>query len=144
MTDTEAVLEVPVTVYRAVKALLERAGYDSVVHSPDGERISMRGIAIQAIATVPRECEIGIMSLVSSRTGEGKVEFSIGAEVLQVDVKTASAIGTQLIEAASAATHDAAFVQWLQANGIERDGVAVALLELRKTRQGSDASVTLM
>ncbi len=49
MTHTYAILDVPRTVYAAVRALLSAADYEHTFHSgADGEVIDMHGIALRA------------------------------------------------------------------------------------------------
>ena len=93
MTYTYAVLDVPATVYAAVRTLLDAAGYQHAFHEDDGEVIDMHGIALRS-RPGRSAGDITVSSLLSSKTQEGRVEFAVNSETVQMDLsKTREVIG---------------------------------------------------
>lgn len=141
MSHTYAILEVPGTVYAAVRALLARAGYDHAFHDrPDGERIDMHGIALRAVAGSPGGAghQITVGTLLSGRTKMGRVELRLGTEVAQLDIDKARELAGMLAGAIEAAMTDQMLWEFLtQRLGVDDDKAAVAMVDFRELRQGS-------
>jgi hypothetical protein len=98
MTHTYAVLEVPVTVYAAIRALLVRADYSHAFHDGlDGEVIDMHGIALKSQHGVIG-ADITVGTLLSSRTKEGRVELALNGELTQMDLDKAREVVGMLQE----------------------------------------------
>lgn len=139
MTHTYAVLEVPAVVYAAVKALLTRAHYEHAF-SKDGI-IDMHGIALASV-DARTEGEITIGTLLSHKTGHGRIEFQIGAEVVQLDIDKAKMIVGMFHEAIEAAISDELIFKFLTTRiGLSPEQAAGALVDFRELRQGSRTAV---
>ena len=139
-THTYAVLEVPRTVYAAVRALLARASYDHAFHgNADGEVIDMHGIAPRALEPRPTAGDsIEVGSLLSQATKEGRVELVLNGEISQMDLAKAREVVGMLQGAIEAAATDQMLFQFLtQTVGLSEDKAARALLDFRELRQGS-------
>jgi len=139
-THTYAVLEVPRTVYAAVRALLARAGYDHAFHSNvDGEVIDMHGIALRSLEPRPTagdSLEVG--SLLSAATKEGRVELVLNGEIAQMDLVKSREVVGMLQRAIEAATSDQMLFHFLvEGVGLSEDQAGRALLDFRELRQGS-------
>lgn len=149
-THTYALLEVPGTVFAAVKALLTRVGSTEAIHEAEGpgdkELIDMHGLALVArpgskqTGVATGMVEIG--TLLSHKTGHGRVEVAIGGEVAQWDVGEAKKIHAMLGEAIEAAISDELIFKFLTTKvGIAPEKAAAALIEFRELRQGSKEMV---
>lgn len=141
-THTYAVLDVPRTVYGAVRALLVRAGYDHAFHAePDGELIDMHGIALRSAAGAPRDgIEVG--TLLSASTKEGRVELVLNGEITQMDLAKAREVVGMLQGAIEAAATDEMLYAFLTTKvGLSSAAAAGALLDFRELRQGSRGTV---
>lgn len=139
MLHTYAVLEVPRTVYAAVRALLAVAGYDHVFHDEGtpSEVIDMHGIALQSKGGQPTT-DITISTLVSRRDGRGRVDFQLNGDMTQMDLDKAREVNRTLSEAIEAAVSDELLVRFLTENiGLEPDKANAALIDFREMRQGS-------
>jgi hypothetical protein len=138
MTYTYAVLEVPVTVFAAVRALLAAADYGHAFHDgKDGEVIDMHGIALKSRGGSPN-ADITVSSLLSSRTKEGRVEFVVNSEIVQMDLGKAREVVGLLQGAIEAAVSDALLFKFLTEKvGLEPQRAAAALIDFREMRQGS-------
>ena len=138
MTYTYAVLDVPATVYAAVRALLKAAEYEHAFHEgegSDGEVIDMHGIALRSkggeLGTL-----ISVSSLVSRRDGQGKVEFQMEGELAQLDLTKAREVVGMLQSAIEAAVSDQLLVQFLREKiGLDQDKATAALMDFREMRQ---------
>ena len=138
ITHTYAVLEVPSTVYAAVRALLSRAGYSHAFHDGrDGEVIDMQGIALakkDGLAVT----DITVSTLLSSATKEGRVEFSLNGELTQMDLDKAREIVAMLQQAIEASMTDQMLFRYLTERlEMEPSAASRALLDFRELRQGS-------
>ena len=142
MSYTYAVLEVPRSVYAAVRALLEQAQYDHAFHKEkDGEVIDMHGIALQARGGEPGT-DLTVTTLLSSRTHEGRVELQLNGELTQMDLDKAREVVGMLQSAIEAAMSDQMLWQFLtQKIGLKPEQAAGALLDFRELRQGSKERV---
>lgn len=138
MTYTYAILDVPLAVYAAVRALLDRADYQHAFHADDdGEVIDMHGIALRSKAG-PTGTDISISTLLSSRTHEGRIDFALNGELTQMDLDKAREIVGMLQGAIEAAISDEFVYKFLtQRIGLEPDRAAAALIDFRELRQGS-------
>lgn len=143
MTYTYSVLEVPRAVYAAVRALLAAADYEHAFHpEDDGEVIDMRGIALRAKPGPPTVASITASSLVSSRTKEGRVEFQLNGELVQLDLEKAREVVSMLQGAIEAAVSDALILKFLvEKVGLGEDAAGAALIDFREMRQGSRETV---
>lgn len=127
-THTYALLEVPGVVFAAVKAMLTRAGSTDAIHEAEGpgdkELIDMHGLALVArpgskqTGVATGMVEVG--TLLSHRTGQGRVEIAIGAEVAQWDIGDAKKVHAMLGEAIEAAISDELIFKFLT----EKVGIA--------------------
>ncbi len=139
-THTYAVLEVPRTVYAAVRALLAAASCDHAFHTnADGEVIDMHGIALRALEPRPTSGDsIEVGSLLSRATKEGRVEFVLNGELAQMDLAKAREVVGILQGAIEAAATDQMLFQFLtQTVGLSEDAAGRALLDFRELRQGA-------
>lgn len=138
MTHTYAVLEVPRAVYAAVRAILDRAEYSHAFHeSQDGEVIDMHGIALRSNGAAPGT-DITVSTLLSSRTKEGRIDFSLNGELTQMDLAKAREIVGMLQNAIEAAMTDQMLYQFLTTRiRLDEAKAANALLDFRELRQDS-------
>jgi hypothetical protein len=139
MSHTYAVLEVPNTVYAAVRALLAVASYEHAFHKDaDGEVIDMHGIALKAKSGDDGGAGITVSSLLSSRTKTGRVEFAVNGQLVQMDLDKAREVVGMLQAAIEAAVSDALMFQFLTEKiGLAPAKAGAALLDFREMRQGS-------
>ena len=142
MTHTYAILDVPNTVYAAVRALLTAAGYSPAFHDQlGGEVIDMHGIALRARAggsDVSDVSDITVSTLLSARTKQGRVELALNGEMTQMDLDKAREIVGMLQQAIEAAVSDELLYRFLTERvGMEADRASRALLDFRELRQGS-------
>ena len=134
MTHTYAVLDVPRSVYAAVRALLDAAGYDHAFHD---DVIDMHGIALRSQGGQPG-VGITVSTLVSRRDGQGKVELQLNGELTQMDLDKSREVVGMLQQAIEAAVSDQLIVQFLtQKIGLDADKANAALVDFREMRQGS-------
>jgi hypothetical protein len=138
MTHTYTVLEVPSTVYAAVRALLAAASYSHAFHEKrEGEVIDMHGIALMSRGGPPG-AHITVTSLLSSRTKEGRVELQLNGELTQMDLDKAREVVGILQTAIEAAVSDQMVHAFLtQRGGLSDEQASMALLDFRELRQGS-------
>lgn len=139
-THTYAVLDLPRTVYAAVRALLAQADYQHAFHAePDGEVIDMHGIALRALEPRPTAGDsIEVGSLLSGRTKEGRVEFVLNGEIAQLDLAKAREVVGMLQGAIEAAVTDQMLYQFLtQTVKLSDEAAGRALLDFRELRQGA-------
>lgn len=138
MTYTYAVLEVPGAVFAAVRALLKRAEYEHAFHrETDGEVIDMHGIALQAKPGTTAT-DITVSTLLSSRTKEGRIDFTLNGELTQMDLDKAREVVGMLQGAIEAAISDELMYRFLTDKiGLEPDRASAALIDFREMRQGS-------
>lgn len=144
MTHTYAVLEVPGSVYAAVRALLARADYGHAFLNTrtDGEVIDMHGIALKSLGG-DGTSEINVTTLLSSRTKEGRVELQVNAEVTQMDLAKAHTVSLMLMQAIEAAGTDQMLYEFLTKRiGLSDEKASMALLDFRELRQGSRERLT--
>jgi hypothetical protein len=141
MNVTTTVLEVPAVVYAAVKALMMRAGREDAINDTTA-RIDMQGIALTVKAGTDLAAEITIGTLLSSLTHEGRIEFAVNAEIVQMDLTKAREVVGMFHEAIEAAVSDELIHKFLtQRLGLDPSRAAMALLDFRELRQGSVDSV---
>lgn len=142
MTHTYAILDVPRAVYAAVRALLERAGYQQAFHAAqDGEVIDMHGIALRSKGG-PTTTEITVSTLLSSQTKAGRIDFALNGELTQIDLDKAREIVGMLQGAIEAAISDELMYRFLTEKiGLEPDRAGAALIDFRELRQGSRGRV---
>jgi hypothetical protein len=138
MTHTYAVLDVPPVVYAAVRALLARADYHHAFHEDrDGEVIDMHGIALRSKGG-PTTTDITVSTLLSTKTKEGRIEFSMNGELTQMDLDKAREIVGMFQAAIEAAISDELVYRFLTSNiGLGPDAANAALIDFRELRQGS-------
>ena len=142
MTHTYAVLEVPRSVYAAVRALLVQADYQHtfIDSRTDGEVIDMHGIALKSKGGKPGTdiTDITVSTLLSSRTKEGRVELSLNGELTQMDLVKAHTVVLMLMQAIEAAGTDQMLYQYLTERiGLEPEKASMVLLDFRELRHGS-------
>ncbi len=137
-THTYAILDVPRAVYAAVRALLEAADNQHAFHDDrEGEVIDMHGIALRAKPGAAGS-HITIGTLLSQRTHEGLVEFSLNGEFTQMELGKAREVVGILHAAIEAAVSDELVYKFLTEKiGVEPERAAAALLDFRELRQGS-------
>ena len=138
MTYTYAILDVPRAVYAAVRALLEAADYQHAFHDEgEGEVIDMHGIALRA-RPGSASTDITVSTLLSQRTKEGRVEFSLNGELTQMDLGKAREVVWMLQAAVEAAVSDELIYKFLTEKiGLEPERASAALLDFRELRQGT-------
>ena len=138
MTYTYAVLDVPRAVYAAVRALLDAASYQHAFHvNADGEVIDMHGIALRSKAG-PTGTDITVSTLLSSRTKEGRIDFTMNGELTQMDLDKAREVIGMLQGAVEAAISDELMYRFLTEKvGMEPERAGAALIDFRELRQGS-------
>jgi len=138
MTYTYAILDVPPAVYSAVRALLKRADYDHAFHSDrDGEVIDMHGIALRSKGDTIG-ADITVSTLLSSRTQEGRIDFSLNGELTQMGLDKAREVVGMLQGAIEAAISDELMYRFLTEKvGMDPNEAGMALLDFRELRQGS-------
>lgn len=138
MTRTYATLEVPATVYAAIKALLERADGREL---DAGEPIDMNGIALVKQSKGSNARTAGVMeisSMLSSKDWKGRLEFQIGGEVIQLDVRKAREVVQMFNEAIEAAITDEMMFTFLTTRMQLDEGRAAAVVfDMREVRQGA-------
>lgn len=142
MTYTYATLDVPRAVYAAVRALLDRADYQYAFHADsDGEVIDMHGIALRS-KDGPTGTEITVSTLLSSRTKQGRIDFTMNGELTQMDLDKAREVVGMLQSAIEAAISDEFVYKFLTEKvGLDAERASVALVDFRKMRQGSSETV---
>jgi len=139
-----SILDVPHTVYTAIRALLERADYHQAFHRDnDGEVIDMHGIALRAQQDPVRTgTEITIGTLISSRTKRGLIEFVLNSELTRMDLDKAREVVSMLQNAIEAAISDELIYAFLTTKvGLDDAEAGQALLDFRELRQGSRETV---
>jgi len=138
MTYTYAVLDVPRAVYAAVRALLDAADYGHAFHADkEGEVIDMHGIALRAKAG-PTGTDITVSTLLSSRTKQGRIDFTLNGELTQMDLDKAREVVGMLQGAIEAAISDELVYKFLTEKvGLEPERASAALVDFRELRQGS-------
>ena len=127
MTYTYAILDVPRAVYAAVRALLLAAEYTHAFHADknaDGtssEVIDMHGIALRA-KEGPTGTDITVSTLLSSRTKQGRIDFTLNGELTQMDLDKAREVVLMLNHAIEAAISDELMYRFLTEKiGLEPD-----------------------
>lgn len=142
MTYTYTILDVPRAVYAAVRALLERADYQHAFHADqDGEVIDMHGIALRCKGG-PTGTDITVSTLLSARTKEGRIDFTMNGELTQMDLDKAREVVGMLQGAIEAAMSDALLYRFLtETIGLEPERAGAALVDFRELRQGSRDTV---
>jgi hypothetical protein len=142
MTYTYAILEVPRAVYAAVRALLSAADYGHAFHAEkDGEVIDMHGLALKSKGG-PVGTDITVSTLLSSRTKEGRIDFTMNGELTQMDLDKAREVVGMLQGAIEAAVSDELMYRFLvEKVGLEPDRASAALVDFREMRQGSRETV---
>src|SRR3989304_10429509 len=138
MTYTYAILDVPTAVYAAVRALLEAADYQHAFHSDDGaEVIDMHGIALRS-KSGPTGTDITVSTLLSSRTKQGRIDFTLNGELTQMDLDKAREVVGMLQGAIEAAISDELMYRFLTEKvGMEPERGSLALVGFRELRKGS-------
>lgn len=138
MTHTYAILDVPRAVYAAVRALLDAASYQHAFHADkDGEVIDMHGIALRSKAG-PTDTDITVSTLLSSRTKQGRIDFTLNGELTQMDLDKAREVVGMLQGAIEAAISDELMYRFLTEKiGLEPERASAALIDFRELRQGT-------
>lgn len=136
------ILDIPRTVYGALRALVTAAGLASVIRGDDDvERIDLHGLTVRSIGG-PENSDIVVSSLLSSRTKDGRVELSLNGELTQMDLDKAREVVSMLQRAIEAAVSDQMIYQFLTEKiGLEADQASRALIDFRELRQGSRSIV---
>lgn len=142
MTHTYAILDVPRAVYAAVRALLDAASYQHAFHADgEGEVIDMQGIALRS-KDGPTGTDITVSTLLSSRTKEGRIDFTLNGELTQMDLDKAREVVGMLHGAIEAAISDELVYNFLTTRiGLEPHKASAALVDFRELRQGSRDTV---
>jgi hypothetical protein len=137
-THTYAVLDVPRTVYAAVRALLAQADYQHAFHAnPDGEVIDMHGIALRAAGRATGT-NVVVGSLLSARSKEGRIELAVDGALTQMDLDKAREVVGMLQQAIEAAITDQMLHAFLTSRvGLSLEAASAALLDFRELRQGT-------
>jgi hypothetical protein len=131
------VLEVPATIYAAMRALLEAAGHLPAPADGDPELLDMHGIALRSRGGRKND-DIVVGTLLSARTKEGRVELAVNDEATQMDLAKAREVVGMLQEAIEAAVSDQLIYAFLtQKVGLSDGSASRALLDFRELRQGS-------
>lgn len=134
-THTYALLEVPAVVYSAVLQLLTRAGHEHATN--DKGEIDMHGIALVPRPGARMGVDITVASILS-RDNEGRIEFSVNGEVVQLDVRKAREVVQILNEAIEAAITDEMLYKFLTGHvGADSSKALAAIAQMREVRQGS-------
>jgi hypothetical protein len=138
MTYTYAILELPPTIYAAVRALLEAAGYGHAFHKDAGDEVlDMHGIALKSRGGSP-DTNVVVSSLLSRRTKEGRVELALNTESTQMSLDKAREIVGLLQGAIEAAVSDQLIYAFLTTKvGLDPERATAALGDFRELRQGS-------
>jgi len=138
VTHTYAVLDVPRTVYAAVRALLDAASYQHAFHADkDGEVIDMHGIALRS-KEGPTGTDITVSTLLSSRDKTGRIDFTLNGELTQMDLDKAREVIGMLQGAVEAAISDELLYRFLTEKvGLEPELASMMLIDFRELRQGS-------
>ncbi len=88
--------------------------------------------------TKPTETRIEIASILSARTKEGMVEFTLNGEKTQWDLAKAREIRGMLDGAIEAAVSDTLIFKFMvEKVGLPEDAASMALLDFRELRQGT-------
>lgn len=142
MSHTHAVLDVPPTVFAAVRALLEQAGYEHTIYTDDanaerGDLLDMLGISLRA-----RPGEIGanltVSTLLSRRDKTGRVELALNGEIVQMDLDKAREVAAMLTGAIEAAISDELIYRFMVTwAGLDDERASAAMVAFRELRQGS-------
>lgn len=143
-TRTYAILHVPAAVYAAVRAHLRNAAggdTDAVTITNDGEILDMHGIALSPMPG-DGSADVRINSMLSGRTKEGAVEFSVNGELVQMDLTKAREIVGMFHAAIEAAASDQLLFQFLTTKiRLSPEAAAAALSDFREMRHGSKDTV---
>lgn len=133
-----AILDVPRAVYAAVRALLSAADYQHAFHAwADGEVIDMHGIALRS-KDGSANADITVSTLLSSRTKQGRIDFTLNGELAQMDLDKAREVVGMLQGAIEAAISDELMYRFLTEKvGMEPERASMALVDFRELRQGS-------
>ncbi len=146
MTYTYAILDVPRAVYAAVRALLDAASYQhAIIKDRDGDHvhevIDMHGIALRSKGG-PTNTDITVSTLLSSRTKEGRIDFTMNGELTQMDLDKAREVIGMLQGAVEAAISDELMYRFLTTRiGLAPEAAGAALVDFRELRQGSRDTV---
>ena len=85
---------------------------------------------------------IEIASILSHRTKEGMVEFTLNGDKTQMDLAKAREVRSMLDGAIEAAVSDMLIFKFLTTKvGLSQEAAAAALLDFRELRQGSRSTV---
>lgn len=85
---------------------------------------------------------IEIATILSQRTKEGMVEFTLNGEKTQMDLAKAREVRGMLDGAIEAAVSDTLIFKFLTTKvGLDEDKAAMALLDFRELRQGTRSTV---
>lgn len=137
------ILDITRPVYAALRALLDRAGYQHRFSHADEnhEVIDMQGIALRSTGS-RQDTDITVGTVLSSRTRQGLVELSMNGELTQMDLDKAREVVGMLQGAIEAAVSDQLLYEFLTTRvGMDATGAGAALLDFRELRQGSRAVV---
>jgi hypothetical protein len=142
MTYTYAILDVPGAVYAAVRALLKAADYHHAFQTDAGaEVIDMHGLALRA-KPGSTGTDITVSTLLSSRTKQGRIDFTMNGELTQMDLDKAREVVAMLQGAIEAAISDELMFKFLTEKvGLDPEKASAALLDFREMRQGSRSTV---
>lgn len=136
MAHTYAILDVPAAVFAAVRALLTRADYTDAIHL-DGTLIDMHGIALRSTGDASAH-DITVSTLLSSKTKEGRIDFTLNGELTQMDLDKAREVVSMLQGAIEAAISDQILYMFLTKRiGLDPSNASMALVDFREMRQGS-------
>jgi hypothetical protein len=131
-------IDVPRAVYAAMRALLEAAKRQHAFHQDgNSEVIDMNGIALRS-KDGPTGTDITVSTLLSSRTKQGRIDFTLNGELTQMDLDKAREVVGMLQSAIEAAISDEFVYRFLTEKvGLEPERASMALVDFREMRQGS-------
>jgi hypothetical protein len=90
------------------------------------------------MANEKKYSEISIATILSNRTKEGMIDFTLNDEKTQWDIAKAKEIRDMLTEAIEAAISDTLIYKFLtQKIGVPENQATIMLLEFRELRQGT-------
>ena len=99
--------------------------------------IDMHGIALRSKGG-PTGTDITVSTLLSSRTKEGRIDFTLNGELTQMDLDKAREVVGMLQGAIEAAISDELMYRFLTEKiGLEPERAGAALIDFRELRQGS-------
>ena len=129
-------LDIPYGVYAALRALLTRANCQhAFVVQEEGEILDLHGLALRALSD-RAVSDITVSTVLSATTKQGKIEVTVNADVLQMDLEKAREVLALLQGAIEVATADELIYRFLTDNmAWDADRAGAALTDFRDLRQ---------